>query len=145
MNDLTLGIQGSVFPAKLFVVYVLWLTFFTGLIDGPIAGFFSLGSPHPEDMAESFARMLALAPALLSVIFLVLWNFKKMPVFAMVSGAFALWLSWVIWSSYYPGFDTDFPNYFDMTGLFFTAALFATPFVLMYISWRVWPNKEYRR
>ena len=145
MRDLNNGIQSSVFPVKLFIVYVLLLIFFTGLIDGPVAGVFSLGSPHPEDIAESFARMLALSPALLGVVFLSVWNFRRMPEFATFSSCFALWLSWVTLGSYWPGFDTDFPNYFDMTGLLSVASLFAIPFVVFYIAWRNWPHKETQR
>ena len=142
MKDLKEGIQSSVFPVKLFVVYVLWLTFFTGLIDGPIACVFSLGAPHPEDIAESFAMMLALSPALLAVFILAVWNFRRIPVFGICSTGFALWLLWVIWSGYWPGFETDFPNYFHMTGLLFAASFFAVPFVLMFIAWRIWPHKD---
>ena len=134
MKDLKNESRDSVL-LQLFIIYVLWLTFATGMVDGPLACFFGLGSPHPEDVAESFAMMLALSPALLTVIFLIVWNFRRLPIFATLTGSFALWLIWIIWASYWPGFDTDFPNYFDMWGLLSAALVSATPFVLIYFIW----------
>ena len=142
MKDLKERIQGSIFPVKLFVVYVLWLTFITGLIDGPIACLFELGSPHPEDVAESFAMMLALSPTLVAVVFLAIWNFRLMPIFATGSVGFSLWLAWVIWNAYWPGFDTDFPNYFDMLGLLSAALVFALPFIITFAVWLLWNRRK---
>jgi hypothetical protein len=141
MKDLKEGIQDSVFPVKLFCSYVLFFTFVTGIIDGPIAGLLSLGFPYPEDYALSFADMLALTPALLTVIFLVLWNFRRMFIFAILAGCIALWFIWIIWESYRPGFDTDFPNNFEPWGLLYAGLFFAVPFVVIYLVWRFWPRR----
>jgi hypothetical protein len=138
MKHLKEGIQGSVLPVKLFTLYVLALTSVIGLNDGPVAGVFGLGFPDPEDFAESFAGMLALSPALLAVLFLAAWNINRMPIFTALFGSVALWLSWIIWKSYWPGFDSDFPNYFNMIGLLWVALVFAVPFVFTYILWRFW-------
>lgn len=142
MKDLKGSTRDSIFPVKLFIIYVLLLTFVTGMVDGPLDFIFGLGFPHPEDAFESFAEMLALSPALLIVIFLVIWYFRRMPIFAWPTSLMALWLIWVIWDSYSPGFDTDFPN--DLNTLGFIEAPFklAIPFVVIYLVWYFWPRKQ---
>jgi hypothetical protein len=138
MKDLRGGVRNSVFPVKLFIIYVLSLTFVTGMVNGPL----NPGSPGPEDYAESFAWMLTLSPALLIVIFLVVWNFRRMPIFTTMAASFAIWLTWEIREAYWPGFDTDFPNYFRLWDFLDADLIFVVPFVLIYLVWRFWPRKQ---
>src|SRR5450631_1428378 len=142
MNLPTKRVRDSVFPVKLFIIYALSYTFITGLIDGPIAFFFQLGSPHPDDDAEAVAMMLAFRPALVIALLLGILNFRRMPIFTTLTGIIAFWLIWIMWDAYWPSFDTDFPNYFDLQGFLVAPLIIALPFVLAYFIWFFWVQRK---
>ena len=117
--------RNSVFPVKLFITYVLSLTFCI------VAG----DSPY-YDM--QLAYCLALCPALFIVIFLIVWNFRSMPIFSIGAGSIALFLA--IFDRYDPSRLTDYSiNFGPLAG--FSASL-AVPFIIIYLIWRFWPRKQ---
>lgn len=138
MKTVQEGNRSSIFQVKLLTVFVLSFLFARGIVDGPL----DPGFPYPEDYAESYAEMVAFSPALLIVIFLAVWNFRRMHIFATLAGSMALWLIWVIYEDYWPGFNTDFPNSFQPSSFFVTALIWAIPFLIIYLIWRFWPRRQ---
>jgi hypothetical protein len=126
----------QVFPVRLFNLYVLLLVFVLFMIDGPL----DPGSPYPEDYAEALANGMALAPALVIVFFLSLWNFRSMPVFAVLSSLAALGFLYEAWAGYWPDSFQDYP--IDFRPLETWGLLFAIPFCCLYLLWFFWMKKS---
>jgi len=142
MKDLKGNIHSSIFPLKLLMAYVVAVSL-EHLI-------FAIQISDPDYIGRwvdvwngILGWCLVLCIPLFGVIISAIWYFRRMPVFAVVMILAALWpIGTTLWFYIIFGFDSRFdinlhPLYF-LSG----ALVFAVPFVVIYLLWRFWPQKQ---
>jgi len=132
--------HSSVFPVKLLMVYIFCLSQF------PFLDYLSIWDnceAYDESTNLWLAWGLIFCVPLLVVVFLAIRHFQKMPIFAAFMILSAFWYIWDTLCIYLStGFRLDMDIGLQPLGFFMLLAVFAIPFFVVYLTWRVWPRKQ---
>jgi hypothetical protein len=142
MKDLKEGIQGSVFPVKLLMAYVISVS-----LDHLI---FTIQISDPDYIGRwvdvwnwTLGWGLILCVPLLGVILSAIWYFRRMPIFAVVMILVALWpMGTALWFYFITGFDPRFDLNMQPLNFLRGSIVFAIPFVVVYLAWRFWQRRK---
>ena len=136
---------GSIFPLKLFIVYVV-----SYCLLSTIAFFADFGDLEGEEETwnADLELSLILCLPLLWVIISAVWHFKRMPIFAAIMILIAMFpigdtLGWYFSDD---GFIKGFPPGFELSysplGCLIAALVWCVPFFITYLIWRFWPRSR---
>jgi hypothetical protein len=140
MKDLKGGVRGSVFPLKLFLIYILCLKVFPWFLMLSIAD-------NCEEWTEAYNWYFGWSLVLSGPLFIAttwsLLRFRKMPIFGGVFSLISLWLVvGTINSYFYDGFDPRMEINWSVDLFVRAAMVFAIPFLAVYLGWRFWPQTQ---
>jgi hypothetical protein len=145
MKNLRDGIQGSVFPVKLLMAYIV-----SYCLLPTVAFFADFGNLEGEEESwnSDLEFSLILCIPLLCVILVAVWKFRKMPIFAVIMILIAMChigdtLGWYFSDT---GFIKNFPPGLELdlslSGCLIAALVWALPFVITFVVWLFWNRRK---
>ncbi len=134
------AIQSSIFPIKLLMAYVFTVS------NLPVLDYLSIWD-NCEAFDESWNLWLIwdliFCIPFLGIVFLAIRHFRKMPIFASFMIFAAYWYIWDTLCNYLSmGFREDMDIGLQPLGFFSILAVFAIPFIVIYLIWLFWPRRQ---